>query len=230
MADLNINLALAKINAQIQNERDLREESYKNFPDVNRYFAFVDLASNSNYRIAKGSEKGYFRTETFFSLIKSTIDPNPDVNLMKEIGDEGLLVSPEFRPLFESLILINQMAKEMELVAGDERFPFKIRMAISGGIVKKLKRGKEDYVGKCIDQLARLMGIRSESSNFIIHETLYSISGIKEIIGEYDFIFLSDEIPLSNTASKNMLEKVYYKEIKIDSPKLSEYRKNFKYW
>lgn len=230
MGNINIKLALTKINAQIQNERELREESYKNYPDVNRYFAFVDLASNSNYRIAKGSEKGYFRTETFFSLIKSSIDPCPDVNLMKEIGDEGMLISSEFRPLFESLILINQMAHVMRLVAGNERFPFKIRMAIGGGIVKKLRRGKEDYVGKCIDQLARLMSIRPEKSNFIIHEKLYSASGIKEIIDEYDFISLSNEYPLSNVASKNMLEKIYYNEIFIDSDKLAEYRKNFKYW
>ncbi len=230
MSELNFKLALAKIQAQVQKEREAREESYKNYPDINRYFAFVDLASSSNYRVANGSEKGYLRAEVFFSIIRSSIASCPEVSVLKEIGDEALLVSSEFRVLIESLIIINQVVKEMELVAGSQRYPLEVRMAIGGGIVKKLKRPNEDYIGKSVDQLARIMGIRSDLSNFLIHENLYSSSGISDIIKEYDFLEVSDQLPISEEQSKNALEKIYYREFYIDRNSISEYRKNFKYW
>jgi hypothetical protein len=228
---MNVGFYGAKIQAQVMRHRENIEYAYERYPDTTKFWAMIDLVGSSNYRLLKGPGKGYVRGETFFSLIGEVITPYSQIELLKEIGDASLLSSDSLRPLLESIVLADQVAFQMGLLAGDEQFPFAIRAGISYGPVKKLTRpGKpQDYLGSPLDQLARILGIRSEGTNLFLHEAAYQSQ--EAIIAEYsDFLSVSGVKSLSAKESKSMLQPVYYRELKVDKAPLREFREHFSPW
>jgi class 3 adenylate cyclase len=178
-----------------------------------------------------GPGKGYVRGETFFSLVNEVITPYSEIELLKEIGDASLLAADSLRPLLESLVLADQVALQMRLLAGDEQFPFSIRAGISYGPAKKLNRPHkpQDYLGSPLDQLARILGIRSSDANLFLHEAAYQSQ--EAIVQEYSaFLSVSGAKTLSGAESKGMLQPVYYRELKIDRAALREFRNHFSPW
>jgi len=151
------------------------------------------------------------------------------VQLIKEIGDEVFLVCPHLRPLFESMILIYQTARQLSAVAGDSDFPFTVRMAIGQGTVKRLNRTSPDFLGTPIDQLSRLMSLRSDRTRFMIHEDAFRNAG--DVLREYsEFLSVGDPTPLSKGESKSMISHVFYRELYVDHAKLLGFGKHFVPW
>ena len=139
------------------------------------------------------------------------------------------MTSSSFRPMFESMILIGETARQLSHVVGSDNFPFALRSAIGFGPAKRLMRSQEDFIGTPIDQLARIMNIRSQSSNLLIHEEAYRIS--KDIITEYDlFANVSDPIMLPDKLTKSMSLPLYYREVLIDGTELLKFRGHFEPW
>jgi class 3 adenylate cyclase len=226
---MNVGFYAAKIQAQVMRHREDIEYAYERYPDTTKFWALIDLVGSSNYRLLKGPGKGYVRGETFFSLVGEVITPYPEIELLKEIGDASLLSADSLRPLLETLVLADQVALQMRLVAGDEQFPFTIRAGISYGPVKKLTRTGQDYLGSPLDQLARILGIRSGDTNLFLHEAAYQAQ--ESIVGEYsDFLSVSNVKSLSPQESKGMLQPVYYRELKIRTAELREFREHFSPW
>lgn len=228
---MNVAFYSAKIQSQVMRHRENIEYAYERYPDATRFWAMIDLVGSSNYRLLNGPGKGYVRGETFFSLVNEVITPYPAIELIKEIGDASLLSADSLRPLLESLILADQVARQMRLVAGDEQFPFAIRAGIGYGPAKRLNRPHkpQDYLGSPLDQLARILGIRSSDANLLVHEAAYQSQ--ESIVAEYaDFLSVSGSKALSGTESKGMLQPVYYRELKIDHPALQEFRNHFNPW
>lgn len=228
---MNVGFYAAKIQAQVMRYRENIEYAYERFPDTTKFWALIDLVGSSNYRILKGPGKGYVRGETFFSLVNEVITPYPEIELLKEIGDASLLSADSLRPLLESLVLADQVALQMRLLAGDEQFPFAIRAGISYGPVKKLNRPHKptDYLGSPLDQLARILGIRSSDANLFIHEA--ACQAQESILAEYsEFLSISGTKSLSGQESKGMLQPVYYRELKVERGELREFRKHFVPW
>jgi len=217
------------IQANVVKERDHLESAYDRYPDATRFWCFIDLVSSSNYRICRGPKEGYIRSETFFSLIRNVITPCDDIHYINEIGDAVLLSSASFRPMFECLVLIDQVARQMASLFGDERYPFAIRGAIGFGTAKRLVRLNEAFVGTSIDLLSRIMSVRSDAINLYLHEDAYRSS--REIVGEYsDFISLSEPKMLSQDVSKGILVDVCYREINVDSEELLRFQEFFIPW
>lgn len=228
---MNVGFYAAKIQAQVMRHRENIEYAYERYPDTTKFWALIDLVGSSNYRLLKGPGKGYVRGETFFSLVGEVITPYSEIELLKEIGDASLLSADSLRPLLESLVLADQVALQMRLLAGDEQFPFAIRAGISYGPVKKLTRtGKpQDYLGSPLDQLARILGIRSSDTNLFLHEAAYQAQ--EAIVAEYsEFLSVSGAKTLSAQESKGMLQPVYYRELRVDRTELREFRKHFSPW
>jgi class 3 adenylate cyclase len=228
---MNVGFYAAKIQTQVMRHRENIEYAYERYPDTTKFWALIDLVGSSNYRLLKGTGKGYVRGETFFSLVGEVITPYSEIELLKEIGDASLLSADSLRPLLESLVLADQVALQMRLLAGDEQYPFAIRAGISYGPVKKLTRpGKpHDYLGSPLDQLARILGIRSGEANLFLHEAAYQAQ--EAIVSEYsDFLSVSSPKSLSTQESKGMLQPVYYMELKVDRTGLREFRKYFSAW
>jgi class 3 adenylate cyclase len=228
---MNVGFYAAKIQAQVMRQRENIEYAYERYPDTTKFWALIDLVGSSNYRLLKGPGKGYVRGETFFSLVGEAITPYSEIELLKEIGDASLLSADSLRPLLESLVLADQVALQMRLLAGDEQFPFAIRAGISYGPVKKLTRtGKShDYLGSPLDQLARILGIRSADANLFLHEAAYQAQ--EAIVAEYsDFLSISTVKTLSAQESKGMLQPVYYRELRVNRAELREFRKYFSPW
>lgn len=228
---MTVDFYVAKIQTQVMRHRENIEYAYERYPDATRFWAMIDLVGSSNYRLLNGPGKGYVRGETFFSLINEVITPYPEVELLKEMGDASLLAADSLRPLLEILILVDQVAFQMRLLAGDEQFPFAIRAGVSYGPAKRLNRPhkQQDYLGSPLDQLARILGIRSSEANLFLLEAAYQTHGA--IIAEYsDFLSVSGPKSLSGAESKGMLQPVYYREVKIDRRTLREFRNYFVSW
>ncbi|MBE2185299.1 MAG: hypothetical protein IAE99_00820 [Rhodothermales bacterium] len=226
---MDVSLYTARTQADVLKLRDDVEAAYDAYPDATLFWGFVDLSGSSNYRIAHGPKEGYLRGETFFALVRSVVAASTDVRLIKEIGDEVLLTSNSFRPLFESLILITETARQLAYVAGTQTYPFAVRSAIGFGPAKRLMRTHEDFIGTPIDQLARVMSIRSERSNLLIHEEAFSPS--RDIITEYaDFAEVGEPIMITASISKDMSRPVYYREVIIELSQLPRFKKHFEPW
>ena len=151
------------------------------------------------------------------------------MQLVKEIGDEVFLVCPYLRPLFESVVLVDQTARQLDAVAGESNFPFAVRAAIGHGPVKRLNRALPDFLGSPIDQVARLMSVRPEKTNLLIHEDAYRNAG--DVLEEYsDFSSFSDPTPLKADKSKDMIKHVLYREVYIDHSSILAFRKHFVQW
>jgi len=228
---MNVGFYAAKAQAQIMRHREDHEFSYERYKDTTRFWAMIDLVGSSNYRLLKGEDEGYVRGETFFSLVNEVTGPYTEIEILKEIGDASLLSSDSLRPLLEALVLADQVAHQMRLIAGDEQFPFAIRGGISYGPVKQLKRPDRprDYLGSPLDQLARILGVRVPDTNLVIHEA--ACQSQEAILEQYsEFLTLSSATPLTEAQSKGMLKPVYYRRLFVDGDKLREFRQHFVPW
>lgn len=206
---------ITRVQGDMERERKSLAAAFDRLPDATIYWGMVDLAGSTNARILYGAREGYVRGEIFFSLIHSIITPCTEVRLLKEIGDAVLLTAPSFRPLFESLILIDQVTSQIANITGTEKYPFSIRGGISFGTAKRMRRTRTDFLGSAIDILSRIMSIRSQTSNFCLHEDAYNAS--IDIIKEYsDFIAFSETKSLSSTITKTMVHSIQYREMSIN--------------
>lgn len=226
---MSIGLYASKIQSEVLAERDTLAKAYRDYPDSNLYFCMVDLAQSSNYRITKGPERGYIRGESFFTLISAATRPYTDVRVFKEIGDAAVMCCAELRPLLEAGLLMTRAARQLAFVAGDETFPFALRIGIEFGVAKRLTRRHEDYLGECIDRLARIMSVRSERTNFVLGEKAFDPN--KSILNEYAALCeVSGPLQLQLAGGKQLHEQVIYREVipKTDSP--SEFSDYFVQW
>lgn len=225
----NIDFLTTMIQAKVLSDQKTMEVSYEKYPDTTEFWCMIDLVSSSNYRILCGPQKGYLRGETFFSLVRNVINPNIHIRLLKEMGDAVLLSSSSLRPILECLLLVDQISTQISDLYKDEIYPFKIRGGISFGNAKRILRSYEDYLGSCIDQLARIMAVKSDTSNLLMHEDAYNTN--KEILEEYnEFLSVSSPIRISKETSKNMSTEIYYRELNVNRKKLLEFRKYFYEW
>jgi hypothetical protein len=226
---MNVGLYATRLQAAVMRDREDAEAAYERYPDATLFWCFVDLVASSNFRIANGLKDGYVRGETFFSLAASTIAQCADLRLLKELGDAVLLSATTFRPLFESMILIDQVARQLAAVAGTRQFPFSIRAAIDFGPAKRLSRRHEDFLGTPIDRLSRIMSVRSPTANLLLSEEAYQPS--REIVQEYAaFLTTGDPIPLPADKSKGLTRQVFYRELRVDPSLLVEFRDHFVPW
>ena len=226
---MKLNFILTKLQAKVESEQEKFYQNYSSLTDDTRVWCMIDLANSSNYRLLKGPKLGYIRGETFFSLIKNVISYNSKIRLIKEIGDAVLLASDSLRPLFESIILITQVAQNIKATQPQEIYPFEIRCGFSFGLAKKIIRANEDFLGSSIDQLARIMSIRSTSSNICIQEEAYSHNN--KILEEYSsFLKISDTKQIPPKDSKNMIESIFYRELSVDWGNLLKFEEHFFEW
>lgn len=226
---MTVGLYTSKIQAEVLAERDVLAKAYRDYPDADLYWCMVDLAQSSNYRLHFGPEKGYIRGESFFSLVNASIRPYAELRVIKEIGDAVLICSRGFRPLLESGILMLQAAKQLAYVAGDSTYPFAIRVGVDFGVAKKLTRRHEDYLGEPIDRLARIMTVRSSTSNFLISENSFDQN--KKWIDEYKSICkASIPLQLKLAGGKQFMEQVIYRELLLNAETVSSFSDYFTEW
>ncbi|MEQ1764524.1 MAG: hypothetical protein ABL984_15445 [Pyrinomonadaceae bacterium] len=203
--------------------------TYASLPDETKYLCMVDLVGSSNHRILNGAKLGYVRGETFFALIREVISRCPSVRLIKEMGDAVLLTADGLRPLLETVIIVTQVAHLLRVTHPNEPFPFGVRAGLGAGVIKKIIRPHEDFLGTPIDELARIMNVRSETSNILIDDDAYrnNISWWKE----YDeFLSVSDVIKLPVTNSKGMTKNIYYRELVVSEAEFQDFNENFIDW
>jgi hypothetical protein len=226
---MSIKLYAAKIVAEVLNDRRSLEMAYRAFPDSNLYFMMVDLVQSTNYRLANGPEMGYIRGESFFSLVKSTLRPYAQVRLFKEMGDAALVCAPDLRPLFEAAILMDQATRQLSFADDDLALPFAVRLGADFGIAKKLTRRDEDYLGEVIDRLARLMTVRSPTSNFVLGERAFDIN--KGVLQEYSSLCeISGPLSLNLPAAKAVSEPVVYREVRFVEKNGKPFTDHFEQW
>lgn len=226
---MSVGLYTSKIQAEVLSEREVLKKAYRDYADINLYWCMVDLVQSSNYRLSNGPELGYIRGESFFALIKASTRPYADIRVIKEIGDAVLMCSLGFRPLLEAGILMLQAAKQLAYVAGDQAYPFDIRLGVDFGVAKQLSRRHEDYLGEPIDRLARLMTVRSQNSNFLLGENAYGQN--RKIVEEYRAICdVSNPLQLSLPSEKVLNEQVIYREVLSVSKDLSNFTDYFTEW
>lgn len=226
---MTVGLYASKIQAEVLAERDVLAKAYRDYPDADLYWCMVDLAQSSNYRLHFGPEKGYIRGESFFSLVNASIRPYAELRVIKEIGDAVLICSRGFRPLLESGILMLQAAKQLAYVAGDPTYPFAIRVGVDFGVAKKLTRRHEDYLGEPIDRLARIMTVRSNTSNFLISENAFDQN--RKWIDEYKSICeASIPLQLKLAGGKQLMEQVIYRELLLNAETVSSFSDYFTEW
>jgi hypothetical protein len=226
---MKLNFILTRLQASIENAEEKFFKDYETFTDDSKFWCMIDLVNSSNYRLLKGPKLGYVRGATFFSLVQHVISFNSKVRLIKEMGDAVLLTSDSLRPLLESVILINQIAYNLKVTQQQELYPFDVRCGFSFGTVKRLFRANEDFLGSSIDELARIMSIRSSSSNIYIQEEAYRSSD--KIVEEYNsFLSISDPIKFPPKDAKNMIKDIIYREVNIDLENFLKYSNDFVDW
>lgn len=226
---MKLNFIITKLQASIEGKQEEFLKSYSSLTDDTKVWCMIDLVNSSNYRLLNGPKLGYVRGETFFTLIKNVISANNQVRLIKEIGDAVLLASDSLRPLIESVILINQISLNLKSTQPKEIYPFEVRCGFSYGIAKKLIRPNEDFLGSSIDQLARIMSVRSATSNICIQEEAYR--HFEEILKEYNsFLTTSEPKKLLPKDTKNMIQDIVYREIIIEWEKLLKFNDHFVEW
>lgn len=226
---MSIGLYASKIQSEVLAEKSALEIAYRDFPDSNYFWCMVDLSKSTNYRLTYGPEKGYIRSESFFSLVRSTLKPYNGIRIFKEMGDAVLICSADFRPLFEACILMNFSAKLLSFLGDDANYPFEIRIGIEFGSGKKINRRNEDYLSESIDRLSRLMMIRSERSNFILGEYAFPITA--RILEEYNSICqVSLAKKLLLPSEKKINEDLIYRELYFIEKGVADFSDRFAEW
>lgn len=226
---MDVNFYATRANALVLKQRELMEAAYDRHSETNAFWACVDLKDSSKYRIVRGPRKGYVRGETFFAIIRAVIGPSEQVRLIKELGDAVLLSSQSFTPLFESILLIDHVAHLNAAVAEDQEFPFGIRAGISFGPAKRLIRDFEDFLGRPLDELSRIMAVRSTSTNILIHDEVFRTQ--KDLVREYsDALSVGEAIMVPASIAKSAPEPIYYREVILNRGALGVLRTGFAAW
>ena len=226
---MSIELYATKIVAEVLADRANLEFAYRNSPDDNLYFMMIDLVQSTNYRIKNGPERGYIRNESFFTLVRSAMRPYGSITRIKEMGDATLVCCPRLLPLFESAVLIDHAAQQINSMSDDPSIPFEIRMGIDFGVARKLSRRVEDYLGSSIDRLSRIMSAKSQRTSLLIEDRAYGIN--KKEIEQYAAIASpSEPLSLSLPTSKALSEPVIYREIVLQKQTAKPFVDYFVEW
>ncbi len=226
---MDVNFYATKAHALVLKQREDMEAAYDRHSEMNAFWAFVDLKSSTNYRIARGPKKGYVRGETFFSIVRAVIAPAQDVRLIKELGDAVMLSCRDFTPLLESILLIDHVAHQIASNTDDVEFPFGVRAGISSGPAKKLIRDREDFLGRPIDELSRVMAVRSANTNILIHD--HAFAAARDFLREYaEFLAVSESIMIPAPMAKGAAEAIYYREMIVNRGALGNFRNSFAAW
>lgn len=226
---MSLDLYASKVQAEVLARRDGSKMDYRGHPDSNLYFCMVDLVQSSNYRISAGPESGFIRGESFFTLVAAASRPYTDIVVFKEIGDAVLMSCPQIRPLLEAGILMDRAARQLAFVAGNDEFPFSIRLGIDFGVAKRLRRRGDDYLGECIDRLARIMTVRSETSNFVLSEQAFDPN--RGIIEEYRALYeITEPFQLAVTPGKRLKGQVIYRFLVPTAGSPADYNEYFIPW
>jgi class 3 adenylate cyclase len=220
---------VTRIQAEVIHRREDLLAAYELSPDTSRYWAFIDLARSSNFRLVKGAKEGYVRGEQFYTLVYAALAPYGEIERLKELGDGVLIAAIELRPLFEASALITQTASELGHIAGSETYPFAVRTSIGYGPCKALHdRLAADYLGSPIDIVARLNGA-AEPNEILIGEEAYRSN--RQVLEDYeDFVEISNMLQLSANASKNMVENINYRRATVDHTALAAHEGDFAPW
>ncbi len=226
---MNPKIFVTKIVAELTAESAHLENTYERLTESTRYWAFVDLKGSTNYRVANGPRKGYVRGEQFFTLVKRVLQANDEVDLIKEIGDAVFLASNEFRPLFETLLLIDYSAHMLEAQEAPSAYPFAIRIALGHGPAKRIMRPQNDYLGTPIDHLSRVMSVSPTSTDLVVEESAFQLA--ESILNEYgDFITVSSTLQVPTAKTKGALKNIYYREIVLDFNLMAVFKEFFVPW
>ncbi len=226
---MTVGLYASKVQAEVLAQVDMLKKIYRDYPEINLYWCMIDLVGSSNYRIFNGTEKGYYRGETFFNLVRVATRPYQEIKMIKEIGDAVLICCPNIRPIIESSVIILRATEQLAFVAGDESFPFDVRIGIDFGDAKQLNRTNEDYLSESIDRLSRIMSVRSETSKFLMGEKVHDLDN--KILAEYrDILTISHPMPLRLEGEKALLQQVVYRELNVSGKAVSEFNDYFSPW
>jgi hypothetical protein len=227
---MDVNFFSTRAHALVQKQREDFEADYERHSEIHAFWAMVDLQNSTNYRINRGPKKGYVRGQTFFSIVRAVIAPANEVHLLKELGDAVLLMCRDFTPLLESLLLIDHVTYQIAAVTDDPDYPFGIRSGISSGPAKKLFSNiGEDYLGRPIDELSRVMAVRSPKTNLLLHDRAYVAAG--EVLHDYKTVLTTgDSLMIPAAVAKGAIQPIYYREVLVDRGKLGNFDKGFSAW
>lgn len=217
------------VQAEVLRRRDELAAAYERSPDATMYWAFVDLVGSSNFRLQQGLKEGFVRGEGFNELVTATIAPYGGLRRVKELGDGVLLVCSDLRPLWESCVLMGQVSHQIALVAGNERYPFAVRMAVGYGPAKRLAdRPVDDFLGSPIDALSRLCGM-AEPNELLLTEDAFQPN--RHLLREYDaFAQHLGPQQAPEEASKGLLEPLLYRRVIVDRAALAVHETGFAEW
>jgi hypothetical protein len=115
-------------------------------------------------------------------------------------------------PLFESAVLIDHAARQLNAINDDPAIPFAIRMGIDFGVARKLSRRIVDYLGASIDRLSRIMMTKSERTSLVIEERAFDIN-CRELDQYKSIVEYSEPMTVSLPASKAVGAPIIYREI-----------------
>jgi hypothetical protein len=226
---VDVNFYATRAHALVLKQREDMEAAYDRHSEMNAFWAFVDLKNSANYRIARGPKKGYVRGETFFAIVRTVIGPAEDVRLLKEMGDAVMLSCRDFTPLLESVLLIDHVARQIAGDAEDAEYPFGVRAGLSSGPAKRLIRDNEDFLGRPLDELARIMTVRSANTNLLIHDHVFTAA--RDFLAEYaEVVTVGDAVMIPAAMTKGAVEPIYYRELIVNQSSLGKFRRGFSSW
>lgn len=217
------------IQAELMRNQENAKRAYGRMPDTVRFWAIIGLVGGASSRLVHGASRGYLLAETISSLAKEVVAPYEAISIVKEFNGVVLLSASSLRPLLEALVLTDQVAIQMNSLGSDEQVPFEIRGGISSGAAKKITKAGGDFIGTPLDQLSRLLDVRSNEANLFLTEAAYT--GSQPVVQEYSkFLSVSEPRVLSSGTLKGVIAPVHYRELRINRGEFAEFRGNFEAW
>lgn len=225
---MDVSLHAVRVVSEVLRHRDESQAAYDRWPEQHQFWAFVDLDSSANARIAHGPRHGYVRSEMFFAVIRSVVGATVDVHVVKEIGDAVLLRGEHFRTLLESVLLADDVARRLAEDTADAPFPFGLKAALGFGHAKRMPRPTDDYLGSAIDLLARAVSAATQDDNMLLSQQAYDAA--HDILAEYPFVSVEAPRALPASQSKAALSPVYVRSLRVDRLGLRAHRGHFLPW
>jgi len=233
---MDLNSYIARAYAAVMSDRARIERNYAEHAEVYAFWAMIDLVDSTKYRIANGPREGYVRGELFYSTVRTVLEPVETVSLVKELGDAVLLCCPHFSTLFESLLLVHSVAAMFASADPDDPIPLVVRSGVNHGAANTIGRGNAkhlpespDYLGRPIDELSRVMAVRSPNTSMLMHEDAYSAA--KEALKEYtSFTKVQGPHTIPSAIAKGSVTPIYYYEVLLDRVALGRTHDGFEEW
>ena len=216
----NSRLLSAQLYGIAVKSREQARELFEFSPDDTRSVVLLDLVASTNFRFFRGPTEAYERTMVFYSLCHHIFGSAGTLQIIKEMGDGILAVGSDAKEVLNACIAFRRVERMIRSDFEDDRFPFRVRIGVGHGVLKRLAGRSPDFLGSTIDELSRIMADKTDDGAILLSESFRELAA--EFLEQYPFASIGGRRSWTDKDAHVAHEPIDYYPVFVDFNKITD--------